>query len=50
LNIIDDKDAVATKNVIASATRSLHEYLQVKDEQVKTLEDFDTAITYEILN
>ena len=49
LKIIDDKEAVATKNVIAGATRILHEYLQVKG-QVKAMEDFDTAITYEILN
>ena len=31
LKIIDDKDAKATKNVIADAARLLHEYLQVKD-------------------
>jgi hypothetical protein len=31
LKIIDDKDAKATKNVIAGAVRILHEYLQVKD-------------------
>jgi hypothetical protein len=29
--------------VIAGATRILHEYLQVKDGQFKTIEDIDTA-------
>ena len=43
LKIIDDKDTKATKNVIAGATRILHEYLQVKDGQFKTIEDIDTA-------
>ena len=43
LKIIDDKDAKATKNVIAGAARILHEYLQVKDGQFKTIEDIDTA-------
>jgi hypothetical protein len=31
LKIIDDKDAKATKNVIAGGALILHEYLQVKD-------------------
>jgi len=36
LKIIDDKDAKATKNVIATGVaRNLHEYLQVKDGQLK---------------
>jgi len=37
LKIIDDKDTKATKNMIAGAARILHEYLQVKDGQFKTI-------------
>jgi hypothetical protein len=43
LKIIDDKDTKATKNVITGAARILHEYLQVKDGQFKTIEDRETA-------
>jgi hypothetical protein len=37
--------------VIAGAARILHEYLQVKDGQFKTIEDIDIAniIEYQVL-
>lgn len=43
IKINDEKDAKATKGVIAGAVQTLQEYLQVNNGQFKSLEFLETA-------